>query len=377
MARNIAGYISNLGKSVAYSTLDKVKSMSPTAGEFTSTNAELFKTMYSNIRDYKGTYTRGMSIVKKSKIYEAADLGIKSVFEDIKTGKFYNKEREDKIASKIMGFGGESDSFGSFDMGDDGFDIDDDFGSFDESSITTGDKVVAASIMDSSRSNAEMISMSVASSAEHITKTQKASTHLLYTQNMQAYNLFNNNLNAINSNLSNILSASQQTAKVHVKNTTEFFQRTEELMTQQVSYLKQIAENTTPRVEEAKKEAKKRLSFGDITSANGTPDLKEYFNIIKRNISEQMGSIGAINSMFGEDSNALLSFVSSPLKFIPNLIVNKMVPNTLEKSMEQFDKTLSGFFGSLIAKFNTMAKDEENIFTSTIGKRFGISNGVK
>lgn len=379
MARNIAGYISNLGKSVAYSTLDKVKSMSPTAGEFTSTNAELFKTMYSNIRDYKGTYTRGMDLVKKSKVYEAADLGIKSIFEDIKTGKFYNKEREDKIASKIMGFGNESDSFGSFDMGDDGFDIgdDDDFGSFDESSITTGDKVVAASIMDSSRSNAEMISMSVASSAEHITKTQKASTHLLYTQNMQAYNLFNNNLNAINSNLSNILSASQQTAKVHVENTTKFFQRTEELMTQQVSYLKQIAENTTPRVEEAKKEAKKRLSFGDITSANGTPDLKEYFNIIKRNISEQMGSIGAINSMFGEDSNALLSFVSSPLKFIPNLIVNKMVPNTLEKSMEQFDKTLSGFFGSLIAKFNTMAKDEENIFTSTIGKIFGIRNGVK
>lgn len=379
MARNIAGYISNLGKSVAYSTLDKVKSMSPTASEITSTNSELFKTMYTNIRDYRGTYTRGMSIIQKSKVYEAADLGIKSIFEDIKTGKFYNKEREDRIASKIMGFDEEFNSFGSLDSGfDDDFGTgsDDDFGSFGESSITSGDKVVAASIIDSSRSNAEMISMSVASSADHITKTQKASTHLLYTQNMQAYNLFNNNLNAINSNLSNILYSSQETSKIHVENTTKFFQRTEELMNQQVSYLKQIAENTK-KVEEVKKEAKSKIGFGDITSANGIPDIKEYINIIKRNVSEQMGSLGAMNSMFGEDSNALLSFVSSPLKFIPNLIVNAMIPNTVEKSMKQFDKTLSGFFGSLIAKFNTMAKDEDNKFTSILGKIFGIRNGIK
>ena len=379
MARNIAGYISNLGKSVAYSAVDKVKTMSPTTAEFATTNAELFKTMYANIRDYKGTYTRGLQTIKKSKVYEAADLGMKSIFEDIKTGKFYNKEREDKIASKIMGFGGDSDGgFGSFDMNDD-FDMnfddnDDDFGSFD--GVTSGDKVVAASIIDSSRSNAEMISMSVAKSAQHITETQKASTHLLYTQNLQAYNIMNSNLTTMNSNISNILKFSTSTLQTQAQNATKYYEETTKLMQDQTALLRQILEAVSPSKAQ-QKEQKKRATFGDIVGANGTPNLKEYGNIIKKNISDQLGAIGAMNSMFGEDSNALLSLVSSPLKFIPNMIVNKMVPKAVEKAFGEFDKSLSGFFGSLISKFNTMAKDEDNIFTSTIGKIFGIRNSVK
>lgn len=375
MARNIAGYISNLGKSVAYSAVDKVKQMSPTTGEFVSSNAELFKSMYSNIRDYKGTYSRGLSIVQKSKVYEAADLGIKSLFEDIKTGKLYNREREDRIASKIMGFDNDS-GFGSFDSDDMNFDDSDDFGSWDDSSITTGDKLVTASIIDSSRNNADMVSMAVAKSAEHITRTQKSSTHLLYTQNLQAYNIFNNNLNAINSNISNILDFSTSTIQTHAQNSSKYFEETTKLLQDQTALLRQIVENTSPKVEQ-QKETKRKTTFSDVVGVNGAPNLNEYFNLIKRNVSEQLGALGAMNSMFGEDSNTLLSFVASPLKFIPNYIVNKTIPKTLEKSMEQFDKSLSGFFGSLISKFNTMANDEDNIITSTIGKIFGVRNSVK
>lgn len=375
MARNIAGYISNLGKSVAYSAVDKVKQMSPTTSEFTSTNAELFKSMYTNIRDYKGTYKRGLDVVQKSKVYEAADLGIKSLFEDIKTGKLYNKEREDRISSKIMGFDSDS-GFGSFDSDDMNFDDMDDFGSWDDESVTTGDKLVTASIIDSSRNNADMVSMAIAKSAEHITKTQKSATHLLYTQNLQAYNLFNNNLHAINSNISNILDFSTSTIQNHAQNSTLFFEKTTELLQDQTALLRKIVENTTPKVEQ-KKESKKKTSFDDLVGVNGTPDLREYFKLINRNISEQLSAISSMNSMFGEDSNALLSVVASPLKFIPNYLINKTIPKTLEKSMERFDKSLSGFFGSLISKFNTMGKDEENLITSTIGKIFGVRNSVK
>ena len=346
MARNIAGYISNLGKSVAYSAVDKVKQMSPTTAELTSTNAELFKSMYTNIRDYRGTYKRGLDVVQKSKIYEAADLGITSLFEDIKTGKLYNREREDRIASKIMGFDGDS-GFGSFDTDDMNFDDMGDFGSWDDESITTGDKLVTASIIDSSRNNADMVSMTIAKSADHISRTQKSSTHLLYTQNLQAYNLFNNNLSAINSNISNILDFSTSTIQNHAQNSTTFFEKTTELLQDQTALLRKLVENTTPKVEEEKQQ-KKKTSFDDIVGVNGTPDLRQYFNLIKRNMTEQLGSLGAMNSMFGENSNALLSVVASPLKFIPNYLINKMIPSTLEKSMEQFDKSLSGFFGSLM-----------------------------
>lgn len=374
MAKNIAGYISNLGKSVAYSAVDKVKNMSPTTAEFATNNAELFKSMYSNIRDYRGTYTRGLGIIKKSKIYEAADLGMKSVFEDIKTGKFYNKEREDRIASKIMGF--DSDSFGStsLDMDDSDFNMDD--FNFEDEGISTGDKAITASILDSSRSNAEMISMSVARSAQQVVETQKASTHLLYTQNLQAYNIFNSNLAAMNNNISNILNFSTTTLQTQAQNATKYYQESTKLLQDQTALLRQILEAVSPTKEQLKQQ-KQKVGFSDIVGVNGTPDLKEYIKLVKKNLGDQLGAVGAMNSMFGEDSNALLSLVSSPLKFIPNMLVNKVVPKTVEKAFGEFDKSLSGFFGSLISKFNTMAKDEENIFTSTIGKIFGIKNNVK
>lgn len=374
MAKNIAGYISNLGKSVAYSAVDKVKNMSPTTAEFATNNAELFKSMYSNIRDYRGTYTRGLGIIKKSKIYEAADLGMKSVFEDIRTGKFYNKEREDRIASKIMGF--DSDSFGStsLDMDDSEFNMDD--FNFEDEGISTGDKAITASILDSSRSNAEMISMSVARSAQQVVETQKASTHLLYTQNLQAYNIFNSNLAAMNNNISNILNFSTTTLQTQAQNATKYYQESTKLLQDQTALLRQILEAVSPTKEQIKQQ-KQKVGFSDIVGVNGTPDLKEYIKLVKKNLGDQLGAVGAMNSMFGEDSNALLSLVSSPLKFIPNMLVNKVVPKTVEKAFGEFDKSLSGFFGSLISKFNTMAKDEENIFTSTIGKIFGIKNNIK
>lgn len=377
MARNIAGYISNISKSVGYSALDKIKTISPVTGEFTETNSELFKSMYSNIRDFKGSYVRGMDIVKKSKIYEAADVGVNAIFEDIKSGNLYNKQREDTLASKILGM--DSDSMDSFDMGDsnDDFDMsfDDDFGDFND--VTTGDKVVTASIHESSRNNAEMVSMTVARTGQQIINSQKASTHILYTQNLQAYNLFNNNLNNINQNISNIVKFSTDVMQIFAQNSNKYYEESTKLLQDQTALLRQIAESLAPPKAKEEKHQKKRITYNDLVGAEGAPDLKEYFKNVKKNAIDQLGMFGSMGSMMGEDSNSLLAFVSSPLKFIPDMIVNKLVPKAVEKSMGELDKSLSGFFGSLMTKFNTMANDEDNIISSTLGKIFGIKNSIK
>ena len=43
---NLVNYIGNLGKSVAYASVDKFKAMAPTATEFVTTNQELYKSVY-------------------------------------------------------------------------------------------------------------------------------------------------------------------------------------------------------------------------------------------------------------------------------------------------------------------------------------------
>ncbi|MGL5330396.1 MAG: hypothetical protein ACRDD7_14090, partial [Peptostreptococcaceae bacterium] len=376
MAKNIAGYISNLGKSVAYSTVDRVKQLSPATAEFTENNAELFKSIYSDIRDYKGSYTRGINAIKKSKVYEAADLGMKSIFEDIQTGKFYNKEREDRISSKIMGF--DNDSFGSMDIDESGMDIgsDDDFGNWGDD-VSSGDVMVSTSINNASRSNAEMISMSVAKSAKYMADTTKSATHLLYTQNLKSFQMVSTGLSALNANMGNMLKFQTTTMQTHAENSKKYYEETTKMLQDQTALLRQLVNTLSPSVKEQKKSSNDKITLDDIIGVNGTPNLKAYFKNIKSNMANSMGSMSSMSSMFGEDSNTLLAFVASPLKFIPNLIAKQIVPKAIETTFKEFDKSISGFFGSLVSKFNTMAKDEDNIIASTIGKIFGVRNSIK
>ena len=56
MANNVATYIGNIGKSVTYAAVDKFKSMAPATADFAENNAELYKSIYDSVRNYKNTY---------------------------------------------------------------------------------------------------------------------------------------------------------------------------------------------------------------------------------------------------------------------------------------------------------------------------------
>ncbi len=236
---NIAGYIANLGKSVSYAAVDKVKSMSPTTAEFASTNADLFKNVYSSIRDYKITYKRGMDLFTKSKVYEAGEVLKNSLIEDIKTGKLYNKERENSMSMKFLG--GTDDEFD-----DSAFNIDfDDFDGFDMSNddfgdMTVGDKVVSTVIDKSNKKSAEMMSMATVRTGEYIVENQKMSTNLLYTQNLQTHNMLQGNLTSINENISTMLNFSDKVLKTHIENSNKYYEESTKLLQDQTALLREL-----------------------------------------------------------------------------------------------------------------------------------------
>jgi len=373
MATNIAGYISNLGKSVSYSAVDKIKKMTPSTAEFVETNAELFKDVHHSIRDYRGTFLRAKSVFAGSKIYEAGDQLKTSIIEDIKSGKFYNKQREDELDRKVMGLDGDDWDFES-----DFNDGDSDFGVFDDNTdITSGEKAIASMIGESSRSSADAVSMALVKTGEYIVENQKSNTNILYTQNIRAFNKFNSNLFSINNNIANLLQFSTSTIQSHASNSKIFYEESVKLQQDQVALLRQIAESMTKNDnEQQKKESggSKSLSYSDISL--GGFDIKKYATQVKRNLSGELGAVSSMNDMFGEDSNLLLAFASSPLKFIPNAIINKLTPKVIEKSAANLDKSINGFFGSLMTKFNSMANDD-NMIASAIGRILGIRNNVK
>lgn len=372
---NVASYIANLGKSVAYSAVDRLEKSAPAIAEFKDNNADLFKDVYKSVRDYKLTYSKGVDAFKRSKIYEAGDQYKQSLFEDIKSGNFYNKEREDKIKSKIVGFGGDS-SNDEIDLDDSMFD-DGDF-DFNWDDITDGDKMMSSVISATSESNAHAVSMSVAKSAEYIVENKKISDNIRYSQNQNAFNRFTSQLDSINKNIANMHQLGEL-VHTQAENSKVFFEETTKLQQEQTGILREILSTiksiATPAKPEQKKNQKTR--FNDLIGAEGTLDIKEYINNIKNNISSEFGAMSSMNNMFGEDSNMLLTFASSPLKFIPEMIVKNSIPKALDKSLERFNNSFSGLFGSLISKINTIADNDDNIIASKIAKIFGVRNSIK
>ena len=175
MANKTAEYIRNLGKSIGYAAVDVAKKeFAPSAVEFIETNNDLFKTIYNDIKDYKTTTVRVSDFIKKSQVYEAANTGVKAIFEDIRTGKLYNKERIDKIDAKVLGMDEESmaDDFGDFGDFDTG--SDDGFGDFGD--LSEGDKTITDAILASSESSSAMISNVVVRSAQQVMENDRRST---------------------------------------------------------------------------------------------------------------------------------------------------------------------------------------------------------
>ena len=365
MARNIANYISNLGKSVAYSSIDRLKNVAPSSIEFANTNAELFKEVYSSFRDYRTTYSRGIDSIKKTKVYEATEVGMKAIFEDIATGRFYNKRRDEELMNKAVGMSDLEDDFN--------FSFDDEDDSWDDSDIT--DESSISDIESSSRSNAEMVSMTVASTGQQIIENQKIATNLLYTQSINSTSILNNNLNVINSNLGKVLEYSTINVQTHLENSKKYFEESTNIQKAQLEVLTNIAKSIV-KTDESNNKNKERTDFNSITGAEGTPDLRGYIQAVRNNLSNMSGGASSLVSIMGENSNSLLSLVSSPLKFIPDFVSKILIPNTLEETIKQFDSSIGGIFGSIIAKFNNMAQDEDNILNRTIGKMFGLKFGI-
>ena len=116
----VARYIKNVGQSVVYASIDNIKEDMPNVAAIVDheSNKEVYKSIYRGIIDYKTTYSRAVKYVKSTKLYEAGTLAKNAAIEDIKSGKFYNRDRMAEIDAKVasqMGWGMD-DLEGGFDI---------------------------------------------------------------------------------------------------------------------------------------------------------------------------------------------------------------------------------------------------------------------
>ena len=114
IVKPVKNYLKNVAQSLKYATISHVKNVAPTSTSFIESNQDLYREAYHDIRDYKSTYSRMKTYIQNSDMYKVSDQIFNNAMEDIKSGKFYNQEREDADAEKMLF--GDMD-FGSADTG--------------------------------------------------------------------------------------------------------------------------------------------------------------------------------------------------------------------------------------------------------------------
>lgn len=377
MAVNPAVYIKNLGKSIAYSSLDLAKEYVPAGESLAETNKEIFKEVYYTISNPTGSLKRLSEYIKSSKVYEAGEVAFKATLEDLSTGNFYNKQRisemESRAAASFMDSGMDEFNFDDMEL-----DLD-----FDFDDVEDGDKYIGATIEKASYAEASAISKTVAKSTKYIAETNKASTSLLYNLNMKGFEAVSSSVSTVNENVGQLIQFTNNTLKSYLENSLKNSDKMTKYLEEQTAMMKEIRDiqvALNPKPDDRQRKGSGRRAE-DLFDANGMLDFKGYIKASANNLFKQSGlsAMMGMNDSFGEDANLLLTFASSPLKFITDIIAKKAVPEVLDKSLKTFNNTLSSFFATNLFKLSAYGKreNEDNKILSVLGKFFGLDTNIK
>ena len=369
MAFNGIKYIKNVTKSFGYAMVDVVGEMSPAIKSFTESNEELGKELYASVKDWKGTVKKMKTSIVESDVYEFAKAYKDNLFDDLKNGTFYNKSRIDDYNEKISGYDDETlraefdDMFDDEDMG---------LGDWDEDDLRS-DLFMADTIDDVGMKIAESNAEVTARSAEYIVKGQKESTKILYEQNNKLMGQALQGMAAINANIGQ-LSGLPNLMEVQANNSSKFFETTTGQLNRVIELLEHISTSvdTSPEQEQQNEDAP--LTFSDIVDSKGMPNLKKYFKNVQGNIKKVIDDNGGgmLGNLFG-GGNVLMAFAASPLEELTKTAVKNLVPKIVENSVNQFNDTLQGFFGSVISKINKGAESDSPIM-NWVQKILGIDS---
>ena len=375
----IANYIKNLGSSVASATAEVASRHAKTSSAYISANKDAFKLVYSTIKDpaaiRKNLHDFG-KVLQNSKVYQAAEATISNSLDTIITGKFYDEERANKYGSMALGMDMSFDDMndtGGADLDNLDFNVDD--FNFDE--VDDGSKLVSSTVDKSARASAVVISSTVANTGKAIIQSQKASTNFMANHQAKLFSGLQMGLGEIGNELKTLNDVTVAIAKSHAEASKTFYETSMKLMTDQNAMIKEMLDmqKMTAGGLEKENKKKKRTTYSDLVGASGEVNIGEYLGQVGNNFNSILGEVGLDLS---GDANPLMALSANPLAFIPEMIISSAIGPKISQSLKNFDKSLSGVFGTMIGQMNRMAKNENStMLESMFGKLFGVSTSQK
>ena len=373
--RSIPQYIKNVSRSAMYAGGDVFQEIMPSTTSFVSSNSEIFKSISNDVRNLKSITKKVSSKLSDSETLKTGKTYIKNLKEDLATGNFVNKSRDNDYMLQASGFGDLFDD-SMFDFSDDGLDSEP-ISKGDAATINAIESTTSAIIENNSASSMAIANTNI-KSAEMVAKNQQ---NIYAMQTVNSYKMFNEINSVMNDMATNIRGIFQ-----HTSVSTEYYNSSMKMNEDTLNSLNEIKAFNKEYVEmqrslyaEFNKKSAPNISgdkIDDLFTGGGGLDIGTYINRVRENINKAWSSslLGSSMGMLGEGSNPLLAFASSPLSFIAKGMVKGLITDDLKKSMVNFDETFSGFFKSGLLKMSSMLKQksETNPIFETIYKIFGI-----
>ena len=363
----VSQYVRNVGKSVAFASIEAVRSNTPGIRDFMDDNDDFFKEIYAGLKDFKGTLRKGEKTIKDSNIYKAIDVGRKNLMDDLKSGNFYNVARERENAESILGIDDESLGLNF----DDDYEVnfgDDDTPSRSSKPKPTADAAVFAKTIQAASASANTVA---ARGTDLVIKSTRASTKLLSAYMEKSTATLHSGLGAVYSAVDRVYQVLNGPMVAHMENSRKFYDTSINLMQEQNAMMKEMLEmQRNLYAVQGSAYNGKNTKLDDIIGYNGSVNLKAYSKHIKGNVKEALEMFGIMDMGI----NLPMLIAQAPLKMAMDLMADGMMPKNLKKSLKGLDKGFTSLFSQFISGANKSgSRVTGNMLLDTIMSVLGIN----
>lgn len=363
---SINSYVKNATKSVAYITVEALKEVNPVISDFAETNADAVKEIYQLARNHKKVIRSGKEALADNEYMKIAKETASNFMDDLRTGKFYNVDREKATDQTLFeGFG-----MGDFDFDDSDFNWDED--EDDELTTSSMDKI------------GEKISQSTGkaaiASADYIVKSSRADSKANRAHNDILFGQLNTGLVAINTTIAALGKDLLPSATGHFENSSKFYEFMTQETAKQTAYLEKIYNIMEDRFVPKEKSYKKKANpWYDIFGNGDSLDLAEYGKYIKNNVKDTMSLFTTMASMFEAlDDTAgkgagLRKTLASPVALVMQMgLASLLNKGRLGKGFEKLNNAIAGSFASIPGYISKKAKSGGMVW-DFLGEILGVN----
>lgn len=377
-----AGWMANVGKSLGYSAMDRLGGKAPAMSSIATESKEIFmeaKDYVTELRKVKGLKNKSDKIFgRDTSEYISKAIKLKdNVFEDIRTGKLVNKERQDQAVNAAMGFSEDDfdidfDFDSAFDDFDDDFDDTDEDGGSDKPTVVSPNINITSNIskdnpmVQAVEKHTEMTEMLANAEAERDIALTKAQL----TLTTSAAKALSDNLGIVNENLGSIIAFNNTTMSQYTSSAIEYHKNSLATMN---SILEELRKTSSANLNNTNKARKSIVSSGDVFGADGSFYLGAYIDLVKKNVKETAGSstVGSMASMLF-DSGGIDQIISTPLSFLADAMVNMIIPKAVDEIIETADGLIGAFLPSVVSKIGQYADSWDNPILQFLGNALGV-----